>query len=336
MDPPRSKRKQTKLFDQRDIGECPWYEALDAKRSKSTEATITEKLAAKAAAWARQPEILNTSHVFFEGDSRVMAGLEADTKVHLIVTSPPYWDLKKYSDEGEGLQLGHVSDRQEFLSELGKVWKKCFDMLIPGGRLCVVVGDVCRSRKKYGRHLVDPLHAYIQVQCQEIGFDPLSPIIWNKIANVVTEVAGNGSVFLGKPYEPNGIIKNDIEYILLFRKPGGYRHPSQEQRDLSVIDREDHGRWFQQIWTDVPGEIQRGHPAPFPAEVARRLIGMFSFVGDTVLDPFAGTGNTTLAATQMYRNSISFELEPKYIKLAEKRLSKAAIPVTFHYLDGEE
>lgn len=259
-----------------------------------------------------------------------MAGLEPGGRIHLVVTSPPYWDLKQYARDGDGLQLGHVSDREEFLDELDRVWKNCYDRLVPGGRLCIVVGDVCRSRKRYGRHLVEPLHAHLQIRCQKVGFDPLSPIIWSKIANVVTETAGNGSIFLGKPFEPNGIIKNDIEYILLFRKPGDYRHPTQDQRDLSMIDREDHDRWFRQIWTDVPGEIQRGHPAPFPVEVARRLIGMFSFVGDTVLDPFAGTGNTIVAAHGMYRNSIGFELEPRYIRLAEKRLKKNRVPVCVH------
>jgi len=298
---------------------------------RAKESSLEKKFAAKISAWNRQPEILNTIHEFFEGDARQMDGLEPDKKIHLVVTSPPYWNLKKYSDEGDGLQLGHIDSREEFLNELGKVWKNCFDRLVPGGRMCVVVGDVCRSRKKHGRHLVDPLHAYIQVQCQEIGFDPLSPIIWNKISNVVTEMVGNGTTFLGKPFEPNGIVKNDIEYILLFRKPGGYRHPTQDQRDLSMIDRADHEKWFQQIWTDIPGEIQRAHPAPFPVEVARRLIGMFSFVGDTVLDPFAGTGNTTQAAIKMHRNSIGIELEPTYMKYAEKRLKEAASPVIFHY-----
>lgn len=299
--------------------------------SSLREAPLKVKYQAKIAAWKRHPDILKTTHEFFEGDSRVMKALDSQKDIHLVVTSPPYWNLKQYTHEGAGLQLGHINDREEFLFELGKVWKKCYDQLVPGGRLCVVVGDVCRSRKKNGRHYIDPLHSYLQMQCHEIGFDILTPIIWKKITNVATEVYGNGSIFLGKPYEPNGIIKNDIEYILNFRKPGGFRHPTQEQRDLSLIDPENHEKWFQQIWTDVPGEIQRGHPAPFPIEIASRLIGMFSFVGDTVLDPFAGTGNTAQAAIMMHRNSISFELEPSYMKIAEKRLQKCELPVTFHY-----
>jgi DNA modification methylase len=137
---------------------------------------------------------------------------------------------------------------------------------------------------------------------------------------------------LGKPYEPNAIVKNDIEFILLLRKPGGYRHPTQDQRDLSLIDRDKHRQWFQQIWTDVPGKIQRHHPAPFPVEIARRLIGMFSFVGDTVLDPFWGTGNTTLAAMELHRSSIGFEIEPEYLERARMRIGTcmADCDIEFH------
>lgn len=299
-----------------------------AQRSKG-EVSVPEKLAAKRAAWQRQPDILRTSHRLYRGDARTLSGLNPATRVHLVVTSPPYWDLKRYKADQGGAQLGHLHDRKAFMNELGKVWRKCFKLLEPGGRLCIVVGDVCRSRRDYGRHLVEPLHAEIQMQCQRVGFDPLAPIIWQKISNVATEVRGNGSSFLGKPYEPNAIIKNDVEFILLFRKAGDYRHPTQEQRDLSFIDKEDHHRWFQQIWSDVPGEVQRHHPAPFPVEVARRLIGMFSFVGDTVFDPFSGLGTTTLAAMRMHRSSIGFEIEPDYVRIAMNRIGSAPFGCTF-------
>lgn len=295
---------------------------------------MDEKLAAKRAAWKRQPEILLTSHRLYQGDARTLLGLPRSTRVHLVVTSPPYWDLKQYKADRGGAQLGHLHGRKTFMAELGKVWRRCFRLLEPGGRLCVVVGDVCRSRRDHGRHLVEPLHAEIQLQCQKIGFDPLAPIIWQKISNVATEVRGNGSTFLGKPYEPNAIIKNDIEYILLFRKPGAYRHPTQEQRDLSLIDKQDHRLWFQQIWNDVPGEVQRHHPAPFPVEVARRLIGMFSFVGDTVFDPFCGLGTTMLAAMHMHRSSIGFEIEPDYVELAKNRLGSLPFGSTFEVIAG--
>jgi len=285
-----------------------------------SEATLEEKFQAKRAAWERVGPSLRTTHGIYLGDAREMKGLPADTRVHLVVTSPPYWNLKRYAADRQGAQLGHIQDREEFLGELEKVWKRCFAMLIPGGRMCVVVGDVCRSRRVHGRHWVEPLHGYLLVQCQRLGFDPLATVIWKKIANIKTEVAGNGSAFLGKPYEPNAIVKNDMEFILMFRKPGEYRHPTQEQRDLSVISKEDYAAWFQQVWEDVPGDIQRQHPAPFPKEIASRLIQMFSFVGDTVLDPFWGIGNTTLAAMDARRSSIGFEIEPSYITAARKAL----------------
>lgn len=303
--------------------------ALVAPRRKASarkkEASVREKFAAKELAWRKRPDLLQNHHRIYLGDAREMAPLSGRDQVDLVVTSPPYWNLKRYDGGAGDAQLGHLDDREQFLAELEKVWRRCLKLLTPGGRMCVVVGDVCRSRKGYGRHLVEPLHAYIQVQCQRIGFDPLAPIVWNKIANMTTEVDGNGAGgFLGKPYEPNAVVKNDIEFILLFRKPGEYRHPTQLQRDMSMIGKEDHRRWFQQVWTDVKGEPQRNHPAPFPAEVARRLIGMFSFVGDTVLDPFWGIGNTTLAAMDMHRSSFGFEIEPAYVAAARRRF--AAVP----------
>jgi DNA modification methylase len=240
-----------------------------------------------------------------------------DESVHLAVTSPPYWTLKEYpANEG---QLGSVEDYEEFLDELDKVWQNVFRVLVPGGRLVVVVGDVCLPRRCFGRHVVFPLHASIQERCRKIGFDNLSPIIWYKIANARFE-SNNGSKFLGKPYEPNAIVKNDIEYILFQRKPGGYRKPSQDARLLSVIPEDLHREWFQQIWT-ITGASTRKHPAPFPLALAERLIRMFSFVGDTVLDPFMGTGTTNLAAGQWGRNSVGFEIEPTYFEMASNRLN---------------
>ena len=195
-----------------------------------------------------------------------------------------------------------------------------FEALVPGGRLICVVGDVCLSRRKNsGRHTVVPLHASIQEHCRAIGFDNLAPIIWHKIANAVYEVE-NGSSFLGKPYEPNAVIKNDIEFILMQRKPGGYRAPSVATRVLSIIPEDCHREWFQQIWTGLPGASTRDHPAPFPVELAARLIRMFSFVGDTVLDPFMGTASTNIAAAKWGRNSIGIEVDEEYYALAEKRL----------------
>ena len=306
--------------------------ATEGPPRRRSEATLEEKFRAKRAAWSRVAASLGSTHHIYLGDARDMRGLPPATQVHLVVTSPPYWNLKRYAEDRGGAQLGHINDLKEFLGELEKVWRRCFDLLVPGGRMCMVVGDVCRSRREHGRHLVEPLHAHLLVQGQALGFDPVAPIIWKKIANAKTEVTGNGSAFLGKPYEPNAIIKNDIEFILMFRKPGEYRHPTQEQRDLSMIEKEKHGAWFQQVWENVPGELQRHHPAPFPKEIAYRLISMFSFVGDTVPDPFWGVGNTTLAAVEAHRSSIGFEIEPAYIRAARKNLQllPGYAEVSFH------
>lgn len=261
-----------------------------------------------------------TRHHLHQGDAREMPFLKPES-VHLIVTSPPYWTLKRYRDQ-EG-QLGHVEDYDEFLDSLDSVWSRCQEALVPGGRLVCVVGDVCLSRRKNnGRHTVVPLHASIQDRCRRLGFDNLAPIIWHKIANAVYEVDGGGG-FLGKPYEPNAVIKNDIEFILMERKPGGYRSPLPAVRLLSVISEANHREWFQQIWTGVTGASTREHPAPYPIELAERLVRMFSFVGDTVLDPFMGTGTTAVAAHRSGRNSISVELDPHYFEMACKRVHTA-------------
>lgn len=256
-----------------------------------------------------------TLHRLVKGDARELSFL-ADESVHLVVTSPPYWNLKRYNENPN--QLGHVDDYEAFLQELKKVWQHVYRVLVPGGRLVCVVGDVCVSRKRFGRHLVFPLHADICVLCRRIGFDNLNPIIWHKISNASYEVS-NGSKFLGKPYEPNAIIKNDMEFILMQRKPGGYRKPTEEQRGLSKIDKQDFDRWFQQIW-NIPGASLKKHPAPFPLELAARLVRMFSFVGDTVLDPFSGSGTTMVAAMKNGRNSVGVEIDPEYCRMAARYL----------------
>jgi len=257
-----------------------------------------------------------TQHYLVRGDAREMRTLAAES-AHLVLTSPPYWTLKKY-DDADG-QLGHVSGYDEFLTELNQVWKRSYDLLVPGGRLICVVGDVCLSRKQNdGRHTVVPLHASIQELCRKIGFDNLAPIIWHKIANAVYEVSGGGG-FLGKPYEPNSVIKNDVEYILMFRKPGGYRKPTSAKRLLSVISAENYQSWFQQIWTGLTGASTKDHPAPYPMELAERLIRMFSFAGDVVVDPFSGSGTNAIAAARTGRHSVGFEISKKYHKASVTR-----------------
>lgn len=281
--------------------------------------TEIPRLARDASALSRIEQALRqipTTHYLVHGDAREMHSLCSES-VHLVLTSPPYWTLKRYEDTHG--QLGHVQSYEDFLAQLERVWKRAYDLLVPGGRLICVVGDVCLSRRQNdGRHTVIPLHASIQEICRRIGFDNLSPIIWHKIANAVYEVSGGGG-FLGKPYEPNAVIKNDIEFILMFRKPGGYRKPSAAKRLLSVISAENYQSWFQQIWTGLTGASTKNHPAPYPVELAERLIRMYSFAGDVVIDPFSGSGTTAIAAAKTGRHSVGYEISAKYHQQAVSR-----------------
>jgi site-specific DNA-methyltransferase (adenine-specific) len=264
----------------------------------------------------------STTHRIHLGDARDLSWIENES-VHLIVTSPPYFTLKKY--EVNESQLAEIEDYEEFLDELDKVWRECARVVVPGGRICCVVGDVCVSRRAAGRHYILPLHADLQVRARSAGLDCLTPILWFKIANGATEVPGNGAGFYGKPYQPGAIVKNDVEHILFFRKGGSYRSPVPMQKALSMLTKEEMQRWLVTAWTDVKGESTRqGHPAPFPEQLAERLIRLFSFAGDTVLDPFVGTGTTCVAALKSGRNSIGVEIETKYFKMAERKIEAAA------------
>lgn len=293
---------------------------LLAEYARSNLDELIPKLSRDKRAMSRIDSVVrgrHTTHELIHGDARSASALE-ERSLHLVVTSPPYWTLKRYN-EHDG-QLGHVAEYDEFIGALDEVWANCYRALVPGGRLIVNVGDVCLSRKKNnGRHTVVPLHATIQEHCKAIGFDNLAPIIWHKIANANYEVSGGGG-FLGKPYEPNAVIKNDIEFVLMQRKPGGYRSPTSQERLLSIISEENYQLWFRQIWSDLPGNSSTNHPAPYPIEFAERLIRMFSFVGDTVLDPFMGTGTTNLAGARWGRHTIGIELDSEYFAIARKRL----------------
>lgn len=263
-----------------------------------------------------------TTHTLSLGDARDLSTI-ADASVHLVVTSPPYWTLKEYPDRPG--QLGLLEDYKAFLDELDKVWRECNRVLVPGGRICCVVGDVCIPRRRIGRHLVMPLHADIQVRARSLGLDVLTPIIWHKVANGVTEAEGNGAGFYGKPYQPGSIVKNDIEYILFLRKGAEYRQLRPLQKALSMLTKQEMQSWLRSIWTDIRGaSLRNGHPAPYPPALSERLIKLFSFAGDIVLDPFAGTGSTAVSALTAGRNSISIEIEPDYVQIARQRIEEAA------------
>jgi len=242
------------------------------------------------------------------------------------VTSPPYFDLKRYAAESPN-QLGEIHNYELFLHELDKVWRECRRVLVAGGRICCVVGAITIARRAGGRHYVLPLPADIQVRSRRLGLDNLTPIIWLKVGNIALEASAS-SRFLGKPNLPNGIVKNDFETIVMLRKPGGYRKPTARMEEDSRIENDDYFRWFVPIWSDITGASTKHHPAPYPVELAYRLIRMFSFAGDYVLDPFLGSGTTTVAAIRAGRNSIGVETEPKYVEMAEQRLAHLPLRVS--------
>ena len=291
----------------------PFRELRDPSRDLPRIAKDARAMAAIESAVAQVP----TKHRLLLGDARG-ANMPAES-VHLVLTSPPYWTLKEYR-RSEG-QLGWIEDYEAFLDQLDEVWRMCHTALVPGGRLICVVGDVCLSRRKnQGRHTVVPLHASIQERCRDLGFDNLAPILWHKIANAAHEVNRGSGGFLGKPYEPNAVIKNDVEFILMQRKAGGYRKPRLSARTLSILSEVRFRQSFQQVWTDIAGASTRDHPAPYPVALAERLIRMFSFVGDTVLDPFTGTASTQIAASRCGRDSVGIEVDTVYFERALFRL----------------
>ena len=255
------------------------------------------------------------SHAVHVGDARALP--LADESVHLIVTSPPYFDLIEYPCTPG--QLGNMDSYGRFLEQLEQAWAECHRVLVPGGRVCCVVGDVLVSRRRGGRHYSIPLVAHTQVSALQVGFDNLTPIRWLKITNAATETSDSAR-FLGTPNQPNGIVKNDIETILFLRKPGGYRSPTSVQERASWIDNNEYARWFRPVWDDVRGEQRTNHPAPFPVELARRLVRMFSYAGDVVLDPFAGTGTVAEAAMETRRHSVSVEIVEDYAQSITRRL----------------
>lgn len=256
---------------------------------------------------------MRTSHIFVHGDSRKMSKVK-DSSVQLIVTSPPYWQLKDY---GVDNQIGFNNSYEEYINNLNIVWKECERVLSPGCRLCVNIGDQFARATYYGRYKVVPIHSEIIRFCETIGLDYMGTIIWRKQTNMHT--TGGQKVMGSYPYPRGGIVKMDYEYILLFKKLGKAPSVSDKTREASALTHEEWQTLFNAHW-NIPGARQDGHIAVFPEEIPRRLIKMFSYVGDTVLDPFMGSGTTALAAYHLDRNSIGYELNPKFRHYYEQKV----------------
>jgi site-specific DNA-methyltransferase (adenine-specific) len=256
---------------------------------------------------------MKTHHKIINGDSRQMSELP-DNSVHLAITSPPYWQLKDYGTDN---QIGFYDSYENYINNLNLVWKECYRTLHNGCRLCVNIGDQFARAVYYGRYKVIPIREEIIKFCENIGFDYMGAIIWQK---VTTSNTTGGGVQMGSyPYPRNGILKLDYEFILVFKKLGDSPKPTKEQKELSKMTAEEWNTFFAGHW-NFAGARQSGHIAMYPEELPKRLIRMFSFVNETILDPFAGSGTTALAARNNGRNSVGFEINPEFIPIIKEKL----------------
>jgi DNA modification methylase len=258
-------------------------------------------------------DAVQTHHKVIIGDSRCMREVP-DESVHLVVTSPPYWQLKDY---GDSRQIGFDDSYEAYINNLSLVWSECHRVLARGCRLCVNVGDQFARSVYYGRYKVIPIRTEITKFCETIGFDYMGAIIWQKVTTCNT--TGGATIMGSFPYPRNGILKLDYEFILIFKKHGVVPPVTQEIKEQSRLTTEEWNRFFAGHW-NIPGEKQDDHLAMFPEEIPRRLIRMFSFVEDTVLDPFLGSGTTSLAARNLGRNSIGYEINPDFAALIRRKL----------------
>lgn len=254
-----------------------------------------------------------TTHTIINGDSRQMNELK-DKSIHLIVTSPPYWQLKDYGTDN---QIGFHDDYETYINHLNLTWKECFRVLHDGCRMCINIGDQFARSVYYGRYKIIPIHTEIIKFCEIIGFDFMGSIIWQKATTMNT--SGGASIMGSFPHPRNGIVKLDFEYILLFKKPGNAPKPTLSQKENSAMTNEEWNTYFNGHWY-FSGAKQDKHLAMFPEELPNRLIRMFSFPNETVLDPFLGSGTTSLVAKVLNRNSVGYEINPEFIPIIKERI----------------
>ena len=259
-----------------------------------------------------------TSHKIFIGDSRSLNHVK-DKSVQLIITSPPYWQLKDYGTED---QIGFNDSYEEYINNLNLVWKECYRVLSDGCRLCINIGDQFARSVYYGRYKVIPIRTEIIRFCESLGMDYMGAIIWQKTTTMNT--SGGGAIMGSFPYPRNGILKMDYEFILIFKKLGNAPKPTQEQKKASEMTKEEWNQYFASHW-NFNGVKQMGHIAMFPEELPKRLIKMFSFAGETVFDPFMGSGTTALAARNLQRNSIGYEINPDFVDYYKQKIDNARL-----------
>ncbi len=269
-----------------------------------------------------------TKHRIIFSDSQRMDALP-DKSVHLVITSPPYWCIKDYEHEG---QIGHDQSYEKYLAALGNVIRECHRVLHPGCRMAINVGDQYLRASEHGRYRVQPIPADLSVIGREVGFDFMGNIIWHKIST--TNTTGGCSLMGSMYYPKDGHVTYEHEYILLFRKQGDWPRPEPAAKEQSRLTKEERSRWFRGLWDDIPPVRQDDHIAMFPVEVPRRLIKMYTFHGETVLDPFMGSGTTALASAMEGRNSVGYEINPEFEDLIRARLGLDQ-PTLFREIDTE-
>jgi len=262
-----------------------------------------------------------TTHRIIFGDSRKMSKV-SDKSVQLIITSPPYWQLKDY---GAKDQIGFNDSYEAYINNLNLVWQECYRVLSDGCRLCINIGDQFARSVYYGRYKVIPIRTEIIRFCEMLGMDYMGAIIWQKATTMNT--TGGGAVMGSFPYPRNGILKMDYEFILLFKKLGNPPKPTPEQKQMSAMTKEEWNCYFSSHW-HFNGVKQCGHIAMFPEELPHRLIKMFSFSGETVLDPFVGSGTTSLAAKHLGRNSIGYEINKSFMPIMKEKLLESQFMLT--------
>jgi len=256
---------------------------------------------------------MKTIHKIIIGDSKYMKEVPNES-VHLTITSPPYWQLKDY---GNGKQIGFNDNYEEYINNLNLAWNECHRILYNGCRLCVNIGDQFARSVYYGRYKVIPIRTEIIKFCESVGFDYMGAIIWQKVTTCNT--TGGATVMGSFPYPRNGILKIDYEFILIFKKYGKAPKANKEMKEKSKLSKEEWNKYFTGHW-NFPGEKQDKHLAMFPEKLPKRLIKMFSFVGDTILDPFLGSGTTSLAAKNLHRNSIGYEINEYFLPIIKEKL----------------
>ncbi|MDY6257468.1 MAG: site-specific DNA-methyltransferase [Bacteroidaceae bacterium] len=272
---------------------------------------------------------MSTKHILINGDCRKMSQIQNES-VHLIVTSPPYWQLKDYGTKN---QIGFNDSYEEYINNLNLVWKECHRILMPGCRLCINIGDQFARSAYYGRYKVVPIHSEIIRFCETIGFDYMGSIVWQKPTSMHT--TGGEKVMGSYPYPRGGIVKIDFEHILLFKKLGKAPTPLRKAKEESALTMEEWNEYFISHWT-FNGAKQNRHIAVFPEELPKRLIKMFSYVDDTICDPFMGSGTTALAAANLRRNSIGYELNKDFRVFYKEKVIDGCIGKQCEYSFSED